>query len=334
MLSVATAGAATTWVEQTETRDGPFAASGMAAVKAVRQASDPGCGLRGELKINEALARHTSWRVGGPARRFYRPADVMDLAAFLRTCPADEPIFWLGLGSNLLIRDGGFRGTVIATRGCLNAMAKPAAARVSVQAGAACAHVARYASRNGLQGGAFLAGIPGTMGGALAMNAGAFGGETWPLVHRVQTIDRAGRLRWRSPSDYRVSYRQVQGPGDEWFVCCELQLEAGDTGAEQAAIKRLLARRSATQPTGQPSGGSTFRNPPSGFAAQLIESVGLKGYRIGGAQVSEKHANFVINTGTASAADIEALIAHMRETVQRVHGVKLIREVQIIGDAA
>jgi UDP-N-acetylmuramate dehydrogenase len=278
------------------------------------------------------LASHTSWRVGGPARRFYRPSDIADLAAFLRERPADEPMFWLGLGSNLLIRDGGFRGTVIATQGRLSAITTTGDFGVTAQTGAACAHVARFAARHGLHGSAFLAGIPGTMGGALAMNAGAFGGETWRIVLQVQTIDRAGRLRWRPASDYSVSYRQVQGPKDEWFVSCELQLEAGDTTAEQAAIKRLLTRRSATQPTTQPSGGSTFRNPPSGFAAQLIESVGLKGYRIGGAQVSEKHANFVINTGSATAADIEALIEHMQETVRRVHGVELIPEVQIIGD--
>ena len=288
--------------------------------------------LRGELRTNESLARHTSWRVGGPAGRFYRPSDLTDLADFLRECAADEPVFWLGLGSNILVRDGGFRGTVIATQGRLSAIATAGDFRVTAQAGAACAHVARFAARSGMQGSAFLAGIPGTMGGALTMNAGAFGGETWRIVRQVQTIDRAGRVRWRPPSDYRVSYRQVQGPIDEWFVSCELQLEAGDTTAEQAAIKRLLARRSATQPTTQPSGGSTFRNPPSGFAAQLIESVGLKGYRVGGAQVSEKHANFVINTGSATAADIEALIEHMQETVRRVHGVELIREVQIIGD--
>lgn len=289
--------------------------------------------LRGELRTDEPLARHTSWRVGGPARRFYRPADAADLAGFLRTLPADEPLLWLGLGSNLLVRDGGFAGTVISTKGRLDAIESIDRQRLRVEAGAACAHVARFAAKRGLHGAAFLAGIPGTMGGALAMNAGAFGGETWERVRELETIDRSGALRRRSPADFRIQYRRVEGPAGEWFLACTLALEPGDVAAEQAEIRALLERRADSQPTNQPSGGSTFRNPSGDFAARLIETAGLKGFRIGGAQVSEKHANFVVNTGAASAADIERLIDYIRQRVAEVHGVTLVAEVHVVGQA-
>ncbi|MEJ2398661.1 MAG: UDP-N-acetylmuramate dehydrogenase [Gammaproteobacteria bacterium] len=286
--------------------------------------------LRGELLQQEALARYTTWRVGGPARVFFRPADARDLAQFLQGLPPDEPLLWLGLGSNLLVRDGGFPGTVIAMQGGL-ADIQIDNDRLKAGAGAACAKVARNAARAGLTGAAFLAGIPGTLGGALAMNAGAFGGETWERVTDVTTIDRAGRLRVRTPREFRVSYREVAGPRDEWFVAATLQLEAGDIETEQARIRALLERRAATQPTGRPSAGSTFRNPPGDQAARLIEAAGLKGYRIGGAEVSPKHANFLINTGDASAADIEALIGHVQKVVEQRLGVRLQTEVHIVG---
>ncbi len=289
--------------------------------------------LRGELRFDEPLARHTSWRVGGPARRFYRPADAEDLALFLSSLPADEPLLWLGLGSNLLVRDGGFPGTVIALKGRLDEI-RVEGDRLYAGAGASCARVARQAARAGLTGAAFLAGIPGTLGGALAMNAGAFGGETWRIVRAVRTLDRAGELRRRLPADYRIAYREVTGPTGEWFVAAELVLASGDVAAEQAAIRELLDRRAATQPTGLPSAGSTFRNPPGDHAARLIEAAGLKGYRIGGAEVSSKHANFLINTGDARAADIEALIAHVRAVVEREFGVRLQTEVHIVGEPA
>lgn len=288
--------------------------------------------LRGEMRHKEPLARYTSWRVGGPARDFYKPSDEQDLAMFLSSLSVNEPLLWLGLGSNLLVRDGGFDGTVIALQGRL-ADIHVHDDLVEVGAGAACAKVARECARAGLTGAAFLAGIPGTMGGALAMNAGAFGGETWERVHRVRTIDRQGVLRERGPKDFEVTYRQINGPKDEWFVACTLQLQYGDVAKEQAAIRALLDRRAATQPTGKPSGGSTFRNPPGDHAARLIEACGLKGYRIGGAEVSPKHANFVINTGDASAADIEQLIAHISECVEQQHGVQLHVEVHTVGEA-
>jgi UDP-N-acetylmuramate dehydrogenase len=291
-------------------------------------------GLRGELRHGEPLARHTSWRVGGPARTFYRPADREDLVAFLQALPPDEPVLWLGLGSNLLVRDGGYAGTVLALSGRLTALGMAGPDRLRAEAGVACAHVARFAARGGFVGLEFLAGIPGTMGGALAMNAGAFGGETWQRVIEVETIDRRGVVRLRNPADFAVGYREVRGPAGEWFLSGTLRLEPGDAAAAQQEIRRLLDRRAATQPTSQPSGGSTFRNPPDDYAARLIETAGLKGLRIGGAQVSEKHANFIVNLGNSTAADIEALIATVRERVLAVHGVALRAEVHVVGEAA
>ena len=290
--------------------------------------------LRGRLRHDEPLARHNTWRAGGAAERYYEPADVDDLALFLQELPADEPLFWLGLGSNVLIRDGGVRGTVVATAGALNELARLDETGVRTGAGVACNKVARLCARLDLVGGEFLAGIPGTMGGALAMNAGAFGGETWPLVSAVETIDHAGVRRRRLPHEFEIGYRHVHGPEGEWFVTAELRLRAGDGEASLARVKELLERRNTTQPIGLPSCGSVFRNPPGDYAARLIETAGLKGVSIGGACVSTKHANFIINTGAARAADIEALIHHVMETVERVHGVRLMPEVRIVGEAA
>jgi UDP-N-acetylmuramate dehydrogenase len=289
--------------------------------------------LRGELRYDEPLSAHTTWRVGGPARRFYRPADREDLLAFLRQLEPDEPLFWLGLGSNLLVRDGGYPGTVIATQGCLGQMVWRDDDRLNVEVGVACAKIARMAARAGRVGVEFLAGIPGTLGGALAMNAGAFGGETWRRVLRVETVDRFGEIREREPGEFEIGYRHVVGQAGEWFLSAELLLEPGNVEAAQREIKRLLERRAATQPSRQPSCGSVFRNPPEDYAARLIESVGLKGRRIGGAQVSQKHANFIVNTGEASAADIEQLIALVQYEVEMATGVKLVTEVHRIGEA-
>ena len=283
---------------------------------------------RGALREHESLARHTSWRVGGPARRLYRPADAADLVAFLRGLPPDEPLLWLGLGSNLLAPDAGFPGTVIQTQGCLSRIERRGELGIYAECGASCARLARFASRHDLVGIEFLAGIPGTLGGALAMNAGAWGGETWPWVVLVRTVDRTGLIRERMPAHYHVGYREVEGPAGEWFLDAELRLERGDGEAGMARIRGLLDQRARTQPTGLPSCGSVFRNPPGDHAARLIESVGLKGHRIGGAQVSEKHANFIINTGDATSRDIESLILHVRSEVERGTGIRLVTEVR------
>lgn len=289
--------------------------------------------LRGELLQDEPMSRHTTWRVGGPARRYYRPADIDDLALFLQQLPDEEPLHWIGLGSNLLVRDGGIDGTVIATSGLLNSVERIGPERVRVECGVACAKVARFCAREGLAGAEFLCGIPGTMGGALAMNAGCFGGETWKLVEQVETLDHRGQLHLRKPSEYRVAYRHVRGPVDEWFVAAQLKLEQGDTAALQARIRELLEKRGSSQPTQLPNAGSVFRNPEGDFAARLIESAGLKGRSVGGAEVSDKHANFIVNSGDASASDIEALIAQVQTEVEKQHGVRLQREVHIIGEA-
>ena len=290
--------------------------------------------LRGVLLHDEPMARHTSWRVGGPADRFYRPADVDDLCVFLAGLPANEPLMWLGLGSNLLVRDGGIRGTVIATSGCLNELARVDDGTVRVEAGVACAKLARFCARQGLVGAEFFAGIPGCVGGALAMNAGAFGGETWALVDEVECVDRHGRLRVRRPEAFNVGYRQVSGPAQEWFVAARLRLQPGDAAQASARIKALLERRAVDQPIGLPSCGSVFRNPPGDHAARLIEACGLKGVCVGGACVSEKHANFIVNTGAATAADIEALIGRVAQTVERQHSVAMRLEVHVCGEAS
>ncbi|MCW8918576.1 MAG: UDP-N-acetylmuramate dehydrogenase [Gammaproteobacteria bacterium] len=289
--------------------------------------------LRGTLLREEPMARHTSWRVGGPAQRYYQPADIVDLALFLAQLPADEPLYWVGLGSNLLVRDGGIRGTVIATSGMLNEISLLDDGRVRVESGVSCARVARYCAHEGLAGAEFLCGIPGTMGGALAMNAGCFGGETWRLVESLETMDRHGELRRRAAAEYEVGYRHVTGPAGEWFVATTLKLERGDALGLLEANRQLLERRSASQPTQQPNAGSVFRNPEGDFAARLIEAAGLKGRIIGKAQVSEKHANFIVNLGGASAADIESLIEVVRREVNQQHGVALQCEVRIIGEA-
>jgi len=288
--------------------------------------------LRGILLRQEPLARHTSWRVGGPADTFYIPADLTDLAQCLAQLPEREPVTWLGLGSNVLVRDGGVRGTVIATSGALAGLALVEANVVRAEAGVACAKVARFCANEGLVGAEFLAGIPGTMGGALAMNAGAFGAETWQRVESVETIDRRGRLRVRSPQEFKIAYRYVEGAPGEWFAAARLRLQAGDTQASRARIKELLDWRNTKQPTGVPSCGSVFRNPPGDFAGRLVEACGLKGYCIGGACVSEKHANFIVNTGDATAQQIEQLIEYVRQRVREQQGIDLVPEVHIIGE--
>lgn len=291
----------------------------------------PGADLRGELRLEEPLSRHTSWRVGGVARRFYRPADAADLAAFLLTLEPAEPLLWLGLGSNLLVDDAGFPGTVIHTQGRLGRLERISDLGLRAECGVPCAKLARFAARAGLAGLEFLAGIPGTLGGALALNAGAHGSEIWPRVRRVTTIARGGRIRVRGPDDFRVGYRQVEGPAGEWFLAAELVLEAGEPAACQARIRDLLERRNRTQPIGEPSCGSVFRNPPGDYAARLIEAAGLKGEREGGAQVSTRHANFIVNTGGASARDILALMARIQKRVEGQSGVRLQPEVHCIG---
>jgi len=288
---------------------------------------------RGELLRDEPMSRHTSWRAGGPAELFFIPSSVEDLQVFLRELDAEIPIFWLGVGSNLLVRDGGIRGVVISATGILKNLERIETYLVRAGSGVPCTQLARQCIRWGLGPSEFFAGIPGTVGGALTMNAGAHGGETWERVESVRTIDRTGEIHQRSPAEYSVGYRSVTGPTNEWFLEATFRFEPGVT-ASMEAMKEMLERRKATQPLGLPSCGSVFRNPPGDHAARLIEAAGLKGYRIGGAEVSPKHANFIINTGNATATDIEELIEHVRQTVIERHGVELRHEVRIVGEVA
>lgn len=319
--------------------------------------------LRGELLHDVPMRRHTSWRVGGNADRAYRPADLADLQMFLATLPPDEPLYPVGLGSNLLVRDGGLRGTVLLMHGALTGLRLEAPEEIYAEAGVAGAKLARFAAQHGLCGAEFFAGIPGTLGGMLAMNAGCWGSETWNKVLRVQTINRRGELCSRTPADYEIGYRhvalreKVEGgrekgvetipcegsaicsspfrlPQEELFVSAILKLEPSDGAAARQAIKALLDKRMASQPLQLPNAGSVFRNPPGDHAARLIEQCGLKGKRIGGAQVSEKHANFIVNVGDASAADIETMIQEVQRIVAEKTGVVLHPEVKIIGEYA
>jgi UDP-N-acetylmuramate dehydrogenase len=292
--------------------------------------------LRGTLKRDEPMARHVSWRAGGAARLFYQPADVADLCAFLRAVPAPQPVLFVGLGSNLLVRDGGFPGAVVLTHHALTGIGMQSEPlRVRAGAGVPAPHLARFAAKHGGGGAEWLAGVPGTVGGALAMNAGCYGGETWNHVVSVDTVDRHGERHVRTKDDYEIGYRHValRSGAQEWFVGATFAFGPGDTSKAMARMRELLARRVASQPLSEPNAGSVFRNPPGDHAARLIESCGLKGFAVGGAQVSKKHANFIVNQGGARAADIEAVIEHVERTVREKTGVALVREVRIVGDA-
>lgn len=289
--------------------------------------------LQGELRHNEPMNAHTSWRAGGTAERYYIPSSVEDLSNFLRELDVETPLFWLGTGSNLLVRDGGLPGVVIAASRALKTLERVDYYGVRAGAGVPCTQLARQCIRWNLGPSEFFAGIPGTVGGALAMNAGAHGGETWERVESVRTIDRSGEIHQRAPSEYTVGYRSVAGPSNEWFLEGTLQFDP-DVSVSADSMNELLERRKTTQPLGLPSCGSVFRNPPGDHAARLIESANLKGYRIGGAEVSEKHANFIINRDNATATDIEELIEHVRQSVIEAHGVELIHEVRIVGEAS
>ena len=289
---------------------------------------------RGVMIENEPMSRHTSWRVGGPADFFYKPADLEDLVFFLGQLPEKESVFFLGLGSNLLVRDAGIRGITVCTSGVLNNLEVLADQRIRAEAGVSCAKASRFCVQHGIANAEFLAGIPGTIGGALAMNAGAFGNETWSLVDEVETVDSHGECFVRTPEEFSIAYRKVKGPEGEWFVAARLKQPSLNDNSEKGKkqIKKLLSRRNSTQPTQQPSAGSVFKNPEGAFSAELIENANLKGKCIGGACVSDKHANFIINMGNATALDIESLIKYVKDTVNQVHGVSLIEEVQIVGE--
>jgi len=298
-------------------------------------------GLRGQLKADEPMSKHVSWRAGGPAKRFFAPADLEDLSMFLGQLPEEEPVLFVGLGSNLLVREGGWRGTVVMMYGAARAP-RMEEGLIYAEAGVACPKVARFAAEQNLGSAEWMTGIPGTVGGALAMNAGCYGGETWDIVERVVTINRRGQLRRRGKEEFEFGYRHlelksdVSGDGDEWFASAHFKLPEGDREESREIMKALLTKRRATQPLQLPNAGSVFRNPSEGkTAARLIQSSGLKKLERNGARISEKHANFIVNPGgVASAADIEWLIEHVQQKVEEEKGVRLSTEVKIVGDAA
>lgn len=262
----------------------------------------------------------------------YIPADTEDLTRFLEQLPAEIPLYWLGLGSNTLVRDGGIEGVVIVTQGSLGQLAcTDTPHTIRAEAGVSCAQLARYSARLSMQGIEFMAGIPGTVGGALAMNAGCYGGETWQFVSHVETINKRGEKKIRPASDFEIAYRHVKKAADEWFVAGHFQLTEGDKTTSLEKIRHMLEKRNAAQPTGLPNCGSVFRNPPQNFAARLIEECGLKGFKKGGAVVSEKHANFIINQGEAKASDIETLVEEIIAIVEEKFSIRLTPEVCIVG---
>ena len=288
-------------------------------------------GLRGTLRVHEPMSRHTSWRVGGAADYFYLPADREDVLDLVRRIPPDLPVTWLGLGSNLLVRDGGVEGLVIKTVGALAGLDVLEGNRLYAESGATCAKVARRSVAAGLAGAEFLAGVPGTFGGALAMNAGAFGGETWPLVLEVECVDRRGRLIRYARGEVAYGYRRVALPEGVALLSGVLELRPSEGDGGRREIRSLLERRGASQPVQSANAGSVFRNPRGDHAARIIEQAGLKGHAVGGARLSVKHANFIINEGGASARDIETLIERVRERVRATSGIELDPEVRIIG---
>ena len=296
--------------------------------------SSIGAVFQPRVRYDEPMSAHTSWHAGGPAEAYFTPRDVDDLSAFLRSLPSGVPVYWVGLGSNLLVRDGGIRGVVIATTGVFTRIERRSEQRIYCEASVPCARIARACVRWELAEGEFFSGIPGLLGGALAMNAGAFGDETWKHVHTVETMDRRGLRRTRERGDFEVGYRSVglraRGDVDEWFISAQLGFEPGTLSSGK--MQQLLTRRRETQPLGAWSCGSVFKNPPADHAARLIEAAGLKGYRIGDAVVSTKHANFIINEGQARASELEQLIRHVQQTVERTHGVLLEPEVRIVGE--
>jgi len=288
--------------------------------------------IKGEFHQNHPLAIYTSWQIGGPAEYFYHPTDLSDLATFLKNWKL-EPVVLLGAGTNVLIRDGGIKGVVIYLRGSLNELSGLDDFTIRAEAGVSCSRLVQQCVHLNFIDAAFLAGIPGTIGGALAMNAGAFGDTIWNHVIAVETINRKGEIKNRAATEFTPSYRKVVGLAqDEWFVAGHLQFASDNEAEAQKRVREIIQKRQETQPINQASCGSVFRNPPNDYAARLIENCGLKGMQVGGAKISEKHANFIINEGDAKATDVEKLLQIIIATVEQKHNIILQPEVLILGE--
>jgi UDP-N-acetylmuramate dehydrogenase len=280
------------------------------------------------------LAPFTWFRVGGPAEALFSPADEDDLAYFLTSLPREIPVTVIGVGSNLIIRDGGVRGVVIRLGGkAFGAIGTSPDCRVIAGTAALDAQIARAAAEAGIDGLAFLRGVPGSLGGALRMNAGAHGGEMREIFVEAQGIDRAGVKRVFAPAEMGFSYRRSEAPDDAIFTRAVLQGRPGDSAAIRAEMDRITAAREASQPIRDKTGGSTFKNPPGYKAWQLIDAAGCRGLTVGDAQVSTMHCNFLINRGGATAADIEALGEEVRRRVKASSGVELEWEIKRVGEA-
>jgi len=290
-------------------------------------------GLQGELRTQEPMSRHTSWKTGGNADYYYIASDINDLAKFISKLPTSTPITWIGFGSNLLVRDGGLPGVVVSVVGLLNELKKINETDIFIGAGVSCVKAAHFSAKHGLEGIEFLAGIPGTIGGALAMNAGAYGGEIWSYIKEVETINRKGKREIFEKNKFDINYRSVSISENEWFIACKMKLEISTRTVVNDRIKKMLSERADGQPLGKLSCGSVFRNPTNHHAAKLIELCGLKGKKVGGAVISDKHSNFIINTGNATSLDIEQLIEFIQACVYEKYNIKLIPEVRIIGES-
>ncbi|MEJ0097774.1 MAG: UDP-N-acetylmuramate dehydrogenase [Bauldia sp.] len=289
-------------------------------------------GIRGRLTPNAELAPFTWFRVGGPAELLFQPADADDLALFLAKLDAEVPVTVIGVGSNLLVRDGGIPGVTIrlSAKGFGQAVREPGD---RIRAGAALAdkRLAAFALAEGLAGFAFYHGIPGTIGGALRMNAGANGGETREALLEARAVDRAGNRQTLSEAAMGFTYRHSAAPEDLIFIDALYQGEPADPAAIKVAMDAVEAHREAAQPIREKTGGSTFTNPPGGKAWQLVDAAGCRGLHIGGAMVSEMHCNFLINTGPATAADLERLGETVRARVLETSGVRLEWEIRRVG---
>ncbi len=286
--------------------------------------------LSGLWRNNYPMANLSSWRVGGPARVLFTPADIEDFQNFIQM--KKDKFLMIGYGSNVLVRDGGIDKVVVRTAPGLCALRLEEEGLVYAQAGVSCSKLARFCVRNGLTGGEFFIGIPGSVGGALAMNAGCYGHETWEKVEKAKIFDEHGNCHEITPADAKIGYRDVslKIPG-ACFSAAFFRFRVGNKSLSNKTMKELLNHRRETQPLGLRTAGSVFCNPPGGYAGQLIEQCGLKGMRIGDAEVSTKHANFIINHGNATAADIENLIEQVHDTVREKTGTDLCSEVRVIG---
>ena len=286
-----------------------------------------------DCSCNESMAKHTSWGIGGCADLFYSPKSREDLVSFLSSVDPNLPITWIGKGTNILVRDAGIRGVVISTKSFLKEIEKTSKYLYKVEAGVACVELALFCQKNGIGPAAFFSGIPGSIGGALTMNAGSFGMETWDLVKEVEVINEKGDISFLEKESFDIAYRTVTFPFRLWFLSCSMSLSRDEQTTKDNLIE-LRNQRIRTQPLSENTCGSVFKNPPGNYAGALIEGSGLKGFKIGSASISEQHANFIVNEGGATARDIENLIKHTRQAVREKFDIDLQPEVRIIGEAS